>query len=219
MATAILNSKNFTSKYTIHGEIYEKPAIQSFEKNYLKNCVSVEKCGLFIMKKYPLIGASPDGLIDSDSIVEVKCPYTAKDSPPNELTVDCLFRNKKNQLCLKEDRPYYYQVQTQLMVTDRSCCYFVVYTFVDIAVVCVYKNIKFINIMLKKLQSFYEKFLKPAILNKFFYRDYDKIFCVPKKNNEVKEVKMTVECYHENICDDSENYSLNDCDNDDVGIF
>ena len=37
-------------------------------------------CGLFIDAGIPYLGASPDGLIDTDSIVEIKSLYSAKDT-------------------------------------------------------------------------------------------------------------------------------------------
>jgi len=46
--------------------------------------VTIKKCGLFICKESPFLGATPDGLINDDSIVEIKCPASAKDMAPDE---------------------------------------------------------------------------------------------------------------------------------------
>lgn len=56
-------------------------------------------------------GASPDGLIDDDGLLEIKCPNTATH-------IDTLFRNKL---------PYQYQaqVQGQMWITGRKWCDFV----------------------------------------------------------------------------------------------
>lgn len=44
----------------------------------------INECGLFIDKEFPYLGTSPDGLISSDTTVEIKCPYSAKGVTPYE---------------------------------------------------------------------------------------------------------------------------------------
>ena len=67
-------------------------------------------CGLFIDKEKPYLCTTPDGLIDDDGIVEVKCPYSAREMSPEEGI------RKKHQ--------YYFQVQGQLHITKRKYCIF-----------------------------------------------------------------------------------------------
>lgn len=184
-----LDPKKFSNKATVHGQIYEKVAIKQFEDNYLKNKFAVQKCGLFIMLQHPYIGSSPDGLLGKNAVVEVKCPYSSKDVVADEKTVPYLYRNSKNELALKENHQYYFQVQGQMMVTNRSLCFFLVYTFKSLVIINVYRDNNFIQDMLKKLNKFYHKYMKPAILNKFFYRDYDKIFA--SKKEQLVEKTMT----------------------------
>lgn len=77
------------------------------------------------------MAASPDGLIDKDGIVEIKCPASIKDMTPEEA-----FENKKLNfmslkngiLKLKTTHNYYFQVQGQLEISERNYCYFVVWT-------------------------------------------------------------------------------------------
>lgn len=40
------------------------------------NTVKQEECGLFIMKDRPYLAASPDRLLGTMTVLEVKCPYT-----------------------------------------------------------------------------------------------------------------------------------------------
>jgi len=47
-------------------------------------------CGIFVDKKLNFLAATPDGLIDNDYIVEIKCPVSIKDYKPEEA-----FSNKK----------------------------------------------------------------------------------------------------------------------------
>lgn len=55
--------------------------------------ISIRDCGLFIDEKYPFLGATPDGLIDDNGIVEIKCPHSCKlVSPLEALKI-------KNKLC------------------------------------------------------------------------------------------------------------------------
>lgn len=66
------------SPATVHGQIYEKVTVETFEKTYFKNVCKVVKCGLFVMLNHPYNGVSPEGLLGKNSLVEVKCPYTAR---------------------------------------------------------------------------------------------------------------------------------------------
>lgn len=72
-----------------------------------------EKCGFFISAEYPFLGASPDGLLGEDTIIEIKCPYSSRKSLINEITVPYLYYNN-GELALKKNHPYYAQVQGQL---------------------------------------------------------------------------------------------------------
>ena len=76
LATNIVSPKTFNSKATSHGIAYESVAIEKFGEMYTKS----RECGLFVNSTYPWLGASPDGVVDGKSIVEVKCPYSFKDS-------------------------------------------------------------------------------------------------------------------------------------------
>lgn len=58
------------------------------------------------------LGASPDGLIEHDGLLEIKCPFgQRKKSPPEFKSID--------------DQPQYYaQIQVQLFCTGREWCHF-----------------------------------------------------------------------------------------------
>ena len=55
----------------MHGVKYEKTAIQAFED---RTGNKVKPGGLHIHLNYPFLAASPDGLIGTDQVIEVKCP-------------------------------------------------------------------------------------------------------------------------------------------------
>lgn len=54
----------------LHGKCHESVAIKVFEKNVTKT----PKYGTFVSKSNPFLAASPDAIIDDNSIAEVKCP-------------------------------------------------------------------------------------------------------------------------------------------------
>ena len=76
---------------------------------------------------HPMLAASPDGVVDNETLVEVKCPYTSRDRPITHVTVPY---SKLVDGCLNLDTShnYYYQIQGQLYCTGRMVCDLVVYS-------------------------------------------------------------------------------------------
>ena len=75
-------SKGFSTVATKYGVNNEAAAITQYE---ILRGVHVHQCGLVINPAIPFLGASPDSLVcDSLQVgmVEVKCPYTARDMTP-----------------------------------------------------------------------------------------------------------------------------------------
>ena len=72
----------------------------------------VEEIGLCYLDEDKLIGASPDGLIDTDGLLEIKCPKAAT-------VVEYMLSGFPSA--------YKQQVQGQLWVTGRKWCDFFVY--------------------------------------------------------------------------------------------
>uniref|UniRef100_A0A1B6E911 Ig-like domain-containing protein n=1 Tax=Clastoptera arizonana TaxID=38151 RepID=A0A1B6E911_9HEMI len=70
----ILYNKVKSNKFIEHGKNTEPIA-----KEYLftKFGYKVKNTGMYIDKDLPFLAASPDGLIDDDLVVEIKCPYFA----------------------------------------------------------------------------------------------------------------------------------------------
>ena len=57
----------------IYGRTHEKDAVLDFETRFSK----IQKCGLYIHRKFSFFGASPDG-IWRNSLIEIKCPYVLR---------------------------------------------------------------------------------------------------------------------------------------------
>src|SRR5258705_6646308 len=66
---------------TRHGKAWEPVALAKYEE---ESDVQVQPCGLFIHPDHCLLAASPDGLVVSDGLLEIKCPYTIRDINPKE---------------------------------------------------------------------------------------------------------------------------------------
>ena len=73
----------------------------------------VEETGFVNHPTIAMAGASPDGLIGDDGLVEIKCPNTAT-------MIDTLLTGKVPQ-------KYYIQMQMQMACTQRAWCDYVVF--------------------------------------------------------------------------------------------
>jgi hypothetical protein len=70
----------------------------------------VEETGLWVDGE---IGASPDGFVNDDGTLEIKCPNTAT--------------HLETLITKKVPKQYYAQIQGQLLLTQRAWCDFVSY--------------------------------------------------------------------------------------------
>ena len=69
------------------GKQHEEDAISATEEQM---DLKIEKCGLFIDLENAFLCATPDGLVGDDTVVEVKCPYGAREMTPDEAIFDKL---------------------------------------------------------------------------------------------------------------------------------
>jgi hypothetical protein len=95
-----------------HGKTNEKKAMEQLEK---QEGVVVEKCGLFIDKDHFFLGASPDGLCN-DGIVEIKCPYSARNMDAEEAIRQKKIKFWKLDGTVNTNHDWYYQIQGQLHI-------------------------------------------------------------------------------------------------------
>ena len=85
------------------------------------------KSGFFISDTHPFLGASPDGLVDEDKIVEVKRIVLKEgESLEDGMCRLGIYKRFEQQLVLNNNHKYYYQIQQQLFCAKRSICYFTV---------------------------------------------------------------------------------------------
>lgn len=112
-----------------------------------------------------VLGASPDGLIGEDAVLEVKCPYTAKNDTISEVAKNKSFcLTYDNGVCsLKKDHVYWNQVQGQLFLTKRKLCHFVVWTTKETVVLKIPRD-KFWKSNLDIMTDFYFYHIFPKIV-------------------------------------------------------
>ena len=137
---SVLNAKRVTPSLTkrllgeydlsrvkaVQYEVYnESDAINTFR---LKTGLDVGETGVWLHHS-GVLGASPDGLVGEDSVLEAKCPYTHRD-----LTIE---------EAIKTSRLYWHQVQGHLFLTKRKKCYFVVWTLKDFVVLEIQRDDKY----------------------------------------------------------------------------
>lgn len=166
----ILYNEEINSYSIQHGKINEPEAIRTYEK---KKSIKVRSCGLFVDMQYGFLAASPDGLIDADGIIEVKCPYSLA---KKGITIDFAAKNIKTfylkfdentqKINLKATHDYYFQIQGQLHIIQKLYCDFIVWTPLEMFVERIVKNDEFwYSKMETNLVQFYHKALIPEIVD------------------------------------------------------
>ncbi|XP_076545135.1 uncharacterized protein LOC143305429 isoform X2 [Osmia lignaria lignaria] len=119
--------------------------------------------------------ASPDGLVDEEGIVEIKCPKTAENLLPEEAIksvaiIRRIFANAEGN-ALNKNHYYYYQVQGQLHVTGRKYCLFCIWTRKGLKYIRVDRDDNFWqNNMEPKLIQFYLLCMLPELIDSRYNR-------------------------------------------------
>lgn len=115
-----------------------------------------------------ITGASPDGLIEDDGVVEIKCPSSAFGLEADEAISQNKIKFWKVDGSVNKRHDWFYQIQGQLHITKRKFCLFAVWTGKD----CQMKTAKIIRDdifwsenMKQRLINFYYKCLVPEIID------------------------------------------------------
>ena len=165
LCDTIYGTSTFSSAATQHGIIHEKVARKKLEE---MESVTVKASGLWVNPDLPFLGASPDGLIGDDIIVEIKCPYSGRDEiikPGKHFPY--LYQLPDGGLSLVMRSNYYYQIQGQMFLSKRKKCKFVVFTTLDFKVINIELDSEFCSsILLPGLTTFYSSHYKPYLASK-----------------------------------------------------
>ena len=125
------------------GTTHEPGAIVEYEMETGNKVIST---GFYEYQNW--LGASPDGLVDDDGLIEVKCPFSLRhDEPPVS------FKGAKDQM------HYWAQMQIQMHVTHRKWCDFFQWTPSETRLERVIYDKAFINDALIKLKAFWDEYL------------------------------------------------------------
>ena len=111
-----------------------------------------------------------DGLIDDVTIVEVKCPYSARNDVISESeSITFLERDSSGHLKLKKSHNYFYQIQGQLAIAKKNLCLLIVYTFKDLQVFPVEYDSHFVESeLIPNLSNFFDKVYLPFLISKLW---------------------------------------------------
>lgn len=156
-----------------YGKEHEAIARLLYQENYKKEHIKahIVESGLHVSKQYPYMGASPDGLVQckccGNGLLEIKCTYTHKDLSPDEVATRdknyFVYMDDNNNVKLKTNTSWYYQIQTQLGVCDRKWCDFVFYTQKGISVDRISFDNTLFEMIVSKSNFFFNKYVIPAL--------------------------------------------------------
>lgn len=122
------NNKNITGVHAVQwGNTNEVCGIKVLEQD---QNVHVIPTGLWLANN-GLLGAAPDGLVNNNHIVEVKCPWKFRNAVLEveiEKNHDYILYKENNTLFVNKTHPYWDEIQGQLYLTKRQFCYLVIWT-------------------------------------------------------------------------------------------
>ncbi|CAN8002810.1 unnamed protein product [Ixodes hexagonus] len=157
-------------------QAYEAKAKQAYEAKAIRlhKDFLCKRSGLHISSKHPFLGASPDGLVDCSccgpGVLEVKCPYTFRNNFVKEMPgkkYSCLSK-EGDDLVLQEDHIYYYQIQTQMLVCDKTYCDFVVWTTKDFVDLRIERDERLCKETVASCGKYFKSVLLPELLYKYW---------------------------------------------------
>ena len=137
-----------------YGRDNESNAIQAFIKIMQPQHTNLEVHfkGLQLDKTTPFIGASTDGWVicqccPEARVIEVKCPYSIRESSVSTDGINLSYLDEN--LDLRVNHQYYYQIQTYLGVYNCNKAYFAVWTPRDLHI----REINFDKKLWKEMKS------------------------------------------------------------------
>ncbi len=198
-----------------YGKENEKVAISEY-KEFLHDsghvAVHITEIGMNVHPDFPFIGASPDALVQCDCcgsrLLEVKCPKSHEYDPESVIFEDKNFALTKDgdNIRMKENHKYFYQVQTQMMVFELDTCDFVVWGRNAFILCEVQKNDTICADITKKSCQFFRQCILPELYTRRLEKEKSESKCV-KNDTEEKEYCICGEVWDENTL-------MIGCDND-----
>lgn len=179
-----------------HGKDNEQTALRQLE---VQENIKIKSCGLYIDEEYHFLGATPDGVIDNKTIVEIKCPLSAyqKDIKTVVKSNKLPFYKLSNEdkLIINKTHNWYYQVQGQLHITKKTKCLFAIWTGDDnkLKTEIILKDDEFwLNVMKEKLITFYTECMLPELVDPRIPRNMkirDPVYIQEAIDNKAAKIK------------------------------
>lgn len=108
---------------------------------------AVQETGFHVHPDHPWLGASPDGLVGDDGVVEIKCPFGQRDKNPPQFKT-------------AEQQPHYCaQVQIEMACTGRVFCHFYQWAPHGTRLETVYRDDEWLSWAIPELKAFHEIYL------------------------------------------------------------
>lgn len=169
-----------TTDATSYGSTHEDEAIEAHKSRMVGHSgLNIKACGLFVDQKASYLGASPDALVHCSycgvGVVEVKCPWSARDSVTLEEVAEqqkdfCLQKLTTGSLQLPTDHPYYLQCQLQSHITRRAYCDFVVWHSAGLHVERIAPVYQQLNLVMA--DQFFRLCILPELAGKWYTRSH-----------------------------------------------
>lgn len=196
-----LSCNSINTPAICYGKKHEKVAIGSYVKHQNMNgkVANVEPCGLFVDHSTPWLAASPDAIVTDFSepihkrgCVEVKCPYACETRTIEDackMVKGFCLRSIDGQIQLSKSHSYYYQVQTQMHVTNLQWCDFVVWSPMEEEpfVQRIKYDSTFMENNLSKARTFYFKKFLPAVVPYLIVSPTESLLACRERKGTVKE--------------------------------
>jgi putative phage-type endonuclease len=157
---------------TQYGVIHEAEALQDYEA---LTGASVIKASFCVHDNFPWLGASPDGFVDDDTVLEIKCPFGLRDH------LEPVFKDIKSQ------KHYYAQVQVQMFVTNRTMCHFYQWSQHGYLLETVQYDSDYISEIFPILQGFFQEFLSACESPDEHLEDKRKVIDTPRALQMIAE--------------------------------
>lgn len=129
---------------TEYGQQNEPTATKDYE---MESGLGVKEVGFVVHPNFDWLGASPDGLVSDDGVIEIKCPYGKR-------------HDVEDTFLSATDQPgYYAQMQYEMFCTGRMWCDFYQWSAYASRTERVNFDPQFIEETLPKLRAFYDEYL------------------------------------------------------------
>ena len=141
MLTMLGHKKFEGNAATEYGTFHEEYALADFPHQR-----SIQPVGFVVHPDFDWLGASPDGLIGDNAVLEIKCPFG--------------LRNEENPQfkSIDEQDHYYAQIQIEMSCTGREICYFYQWNRFDSKLEIVHIDPEWLEENIPKLHAFYLEF-------------------------------------------------------------